>query len=107
MAGDVRRQMSEHQFFSDAEEQEAAAASHPVVKAKAEKAAPGAKKRYIVFVGNLPYTATKEAIEELFAAHGTGAAAGRVLTAGCRAVERAAADRPGHGQVQGQRLCGV
>ena len=59
-----------HQFFSDTEDHQEKAKAVPAKKAK-NVTQSSAKKRYIVFVGNLPYEATKEDLETLFKHLGT------------------------------------
>ncbi len=59
----------EHLVFSDAEVDKAV----PEVNKKStkvKKATLGPKKRYIAFIGNLPYTATRSDLEKLFNALG-------------------------------------
>lgn len=64
----IEKMDDEHQRFSDAEEvavfadQTQPKEESKVVKKKVE----GPKKRYIVFVGNLPYDVTKNDLEDLF-----------------------------------------
>lgn len=68
-AGALMAEEETHQFFSDTEEhQERAKAAPPagINKKKSDK-----NKRYIVFVGNLPYEATKQDLETLFKHLGT------------------------------------
>lgn len=60
----------DHQFFSDAEapEETAVVKSKPEAGAgkRAKKQEQGPKKRYLVFIGNLPYTIEKGDLEKLF-----------------------------------------
>jgi RNA recognition motif-containing protein len=66
----------EHQFFSDAEEDGKTYVPKSVKETKAPRKEKGAKgpdpkKRYIAFVGNLPYTVQKADLERLFKDLGT------------------------------------
>lgn len=62
----------DHQFFSDAEEEGKTYVPKVVAvkKVKVPKV-PDVKKRYIAFVGNLPYTIEKADLEQLFKDLGT------------------------------------
>lgn len=103
----------EHQFFSDAEQPEvtekkaAAAVSKAEKKGKGKKPEQGPKKRYLAFIGNLPYSIEKGDLEKLFSDLGI---IKRLLTH-ILMYFRGDVYSPAHGQGDGEaarhRLCRV